>query len=204
MTLPKLLVPAAWSGKVYDSDWKTAGFGTETVREKATGAKLGEIGIAHPRRTCDCRGCGPRSPEGMGQTFRPATPTPSERQDRSGRRPEGRSKSGKPAAIVTASPGVVGGFGANHHLRQSLVFLNAATKPQPEAYLGGADKRKACQRRNNQFLANLHASFGGLGRQEYEGRVSKENRRCTTAGKRSNDDRYTDGSSSTVHLIAHF
>jgi len=41
---------------------------------------------------------------------------------------------------VSASPGAVGAFGANHHLRQSLVFLNVPAMPQPEAYIGGADK----------------------------------------------------------------
>ncbi len=58
-----------------------------------------------------------------------------------GSRPYGRSAwAGKPAAIVSASPGVMGGFGANHHLRQSLVFLDVPTMQQPEAYIGGADK----------------------------------------------------------------
>lgn len=47
---------------------------------------------------------------------------------------------GKPGAIVSASPGHIGGFGANHHLRQSLVFLNVPAMAQPEAYLGAADK----------------------------------------------------------------
>ncbi|WP_297451163.1 NAD(P)H-dependent oxidoreductase [Ferrovum sp.] len=58
-----------------------------------------------------------------------------------GSRPYGKSAwSGKPTAVVSASPGVIGGFGANHHLRQSLVFLNAPAMAQPEAYIGGADK----------------------------------------------------------------
>ena len=34
----------------------------------------------------------------------------------------------------------IGGFGANHHLRQSLVFLNVPALQQPEVYLSGADK----------------------------------------------------------------
>jgi chromate reductase len=34
----------------------------------------------------------------------------------------------------------MGGFGANHHLRQSLVFLNVPAMAQPEAYIGGVDK----------------------------------------------------------------
>ena len=42
----------------------------------------------------------------------------------------------KPAAIVTASPGSIGGFGANHQIRQSCVFLNMPVMQQPEAYLG--------------------------------------------------------------------
>lgn len=58
-----------------------------------------------------------------------------------GSRPYGKSAwSGKPGAVVTASPGGIGGFGANHHLRQSLVFLNVPAMAQPEAYIGGADK----------------------------------------------------------------
>jgi chromate reductase, NAD(P)H dehydrogenase (quinone) len=38
------------------------------------------------------------------------------------------------------SPGAIGGFGANQHLRQSLVFLNMPPLQMPEAYVGGADK----------------------------------------------------------------
>jgi chromate reductase, NAD(P)H dehydrogenase (quinone) len=58
-----------------------------------------------------------------------------------GSRPYGKNAwSGKPGAVVSASPGAIGGFGANHHLRQSLVFLDVPAMPQPEAYIGGADK----------------------------------------------------------------
>lgn len=58
-----------------------------------------------------------------------------------GSRPYGSSAwAGKPAAVLSVSPGAMGGFGANHHLRQSLVFLDMPTLQQPEAYLGGADK----------------------------------------------------------------
>lgn len=42
----------------------------------------------------------------------------------------------KPAAIVTASPGSIGGFGSNHQIRQTCVFLNMPVMQQPEAYLG--------------------------------------------------------------------
>ena len=59
-----------------------------------------------------------------------------------GSRPSGQSSwaGGKAAAIITVSPGALGGFGANHHLRQSLVFLNMHPLQMPEAYVGGADK----------------------------------------------------------------
>jgi chromate reductase len=56
-----------------------------------------------------------------------------------GSRPYGKSVwNGKPGAVISLSPGALGGFGANHHLRQSLVFLNVPTLQQPEAYIGGA------------------------------------------------------------------
>ena len=42
----------------------------------------------------------------------------------------------KPCAIVSVSGGALGAFGANHHLRQSLVFLNMPAMQQPEAYVG--------------------------------------------------------------------
>lgn len=54
-------------------------------------------------------------------------------------RPYGQSAwDGKPGAVLSLSPGAIGGFGANHHLRQSLVFLNVPVLQQPEAYVGGA------------------------------------------------------------------
>ena len=52
-------------------------------------------------------------------------------------RPYGQSAwQGKPGAVVSVSPGALGAFGANHHLRQSLVFLDVPVMQQPEAYLG--------------------------------------------------------------------
>lgn len=56
-----------------------------------------------------------------------------------GSRPYGSSAwSGKPAGIVSVSPGATGAFGANHHLRQTMVFLDMPLLQQPEAYIGGA------------------------------------------------------------------
>ncbi|WP_430612605.1 NADPH-dependent FMN reductase [Flavobacterium sp. JP2137] len=55
-----------------------------------------------------------------------------------GSRPYGKSVwSGKPGGVISASIGGISGFGANHHLRQSLVFVNVPTMAQPEAYIGG-------------------------------------------------------------------
>ena len=52
-------------------------------------------------------------------------------------RPYGESAwDGKPAGVVSVSPGALGGFGANHHLRQVLSFLNMPAMQQPEAYVG--------------------------------------------------------------------
>lgn len=52
-------------------------------------------------------------------------------------RPYGASAwNGKPGGVVSVSPGALGGFGANHHLRQVLTFLNVPTLQQPEAYVG--------------------------------------------------------------------
>lgn len=55
-----------------------------------------------------------------------------------GSRPYGQSVwNGKPGAVISLSPGAIGGFGANHHLRQSLVFLNVPLLSQ-EAYVSNA------------------------------------------------------------------
>jgi len=82
-----------------------------------------------------------------------------------GSRPYGASAwNGKPAAVISASPSAVGGFGANHHLRQSLVWLNVPAMPQPEAYVGGADKLfdqngKLNNEGTRNFLKNFIDSF---------------------------------------------
>jgi chromate reductase, NAD(P)H dehydrogenase (quinone) len=82
-----------------------------------------------------------------------------------GSRPYGQSVwDGKPGAVVSVSPGALGGFGANHHLRQSLVFLNIPAMQQPEAYIGGAGTLfdKSCHIANDStraFLATFMKAF---------------------------------------------
>lgn len=52
-------------------------------------------------------------------------------------RPYGKNRwTEKPGAVVSCSTGALAAFGANHHLRQTLTFVNVYTMQQPEAYLG--------------------------------------------------------------------
>lgn len=81
-----------------------------------------------------------------------------------GSRPYGQSVwNTKPGAVVSVSPGKVGGFGANHHLRQSLVFLNVPTMQQPEAYIAevdkGIDSKGNFDARTSTFLGNFMKEF---------------------------------------------
>jgi chromate reductase len=56
-----------------------------------------------------------------------------------GSRPPGNSVfNGKPGAVVSVTPYGLGAFGANHHLRQALVYVNVLTMAQPEAYVSQA------------------------------------------------------------------
>lgn len=82
-----------------------------------------------------------------------------------GSRPYGQSAwSGKPGAVISVSPGAIGGFGANHHLRQSLVFLNVPCMQQPEAYLGGAgsafDESGTLSEKTKPFLQAFIDAYG--------------------------------------------
>src|SRR5262245_40549448 len=59
-----------------------------------------------------------------------------------GSRPYGQSVwDRKPGAVISSSPGAIGGFGAQHHLRQSLVFVNVPCLQMPEAYIGEVHKK---------------------------------------------------------------
>ncbi len=84
-----------------------------------------------------------------------------------GSRPYGKSVwDGKPAAIVSCSIGATGGFGANHHLRQTLVFLNMPCLQQPEVYIGKAadlfdDHGKLKSESTIKFLKKFVDAFSG-------------------------------------------
>ncbi|PKQ44728.1 NADPH-dependent FMN reductase [Confluentibacter flavum] len=54
-------------------------------------------------------------------------------------RPYGKNSwAGKPGAVVSVSISALGAFGANHLLRQSMVFVDVPMMQQPEAYIGNA------------------------------------------------------------------
>ena len=70
---------------------------------------------------------------------------------------------GKPAAVISVSTGAIGGFGANHHLRQSLVFLNMPAL-QEEAYIGQAaglfdPQGKLAKPETREFVGKFLAAF---------------------------------------------
>ena len=53
-----------------------------------------------------------------------------------GSRPWGKSSwDGKPAGVISQSPGALGGMAAAHHLRQVMLAVNLAAMPHPEAYI---------------------------------------------------------------------
>jgi len=82
-----------------------------------------------------------------------------------GSRPAGRSVfESRPAAVVSVTPHKLGGFGANHALRQTFVFLNMLVMQQPEAYISGAGELFDAQGRlksdeTRAFLAKFMQAF---------------------------------------------
>lgn len=82
-----------------------------------------------------------------------------------GSRPYGQSVwNAKPGGVISVSPGNIGAFGANHHLRQSLVFLNVLTLQQPEVYLGNVaeildEKGNVTSEKTADFLKHYLAAF---------------------------------------------
>lgn len=78
-----------------------------------------------------------------------------------GSRPYGKSVfAGKPGGVISVSPGALGGFGANHHLRQSLVFLDVPVLQQPELYVNNVGKLFDGDTLTNQDTRTLFEKFG--------------------------------------------
>jgi len=78
-----------------------------------------------------------------------------------GSRPPGQSVwSGKPGGVVSVSSGRLSAFGANHILRQSMVFLDVPMMQQPEAYFGNAKNLFDETGNPDERTARLLKSFG--------------------------------------------
>jgi chromate reductase len=75
-----------------------------------------------------------------------------------GSRPWGDSAwAGKPAGVISMSPGALGAMASNHHLRQVLMAVNIAAMPYPEAYIPAAgalfdDSGRLTSAETRQFL----------------------------------------------------
>ena len=81
-----------------------------------------------------------------------------------GSRPYGKSVfAKKPAAVFSGSPGLTGGFGSNHAVRQSCVFLDVPVMQQPEAYWGTLSDAKlaADGTISDEMLGNFVTGFAG-------------------------------------------
>lgn len=80
-------------------------------------------------------------------------------------RPYGHNNwGGKPGAVISVSPGSMGGFGANHHLRQSVTFLDIYMMQQPEAYLSNvaasfSPAGELLEERTKRYLQNFADGF---------------------------------------------
>lgn len=82
-----------------------------------------------------------------------------------GSRPWGDSAwSGKPAGVISLSPGALGAMASNHHLRQVLMAVNLAAMPYPEAYIPAAarlfdESGKLTSAETRQFLQTFMEAF---------------------------------------------
>lgn len=79
-------------------------------------------------------------------------------------RPYGQNVwAGKKGAVISVSPGAIGGFGANHALRQPLVFLDITMLQQPEMYIGGVadslDENGNVDERTASYLGKFVTKF---------------------------------------------
>lgn len=82
-----------------------------------------------------------------------------------GSRPWGKAVwSEKPGLVISTSMGALGGFGANHHLRQALSFFNMPLLGQPEAYIGDTaslfdERGELANEATGEFLRGLAQAF---------------------------------------------
>lgn len=80
------------------------------------------------------------------------------------RPPKENSWKGKPGAVVTVSPGAVGGLGANLTIRNAALSLNIPMMHQPEAFIGQIKDRlmedgKTVNEKTEKFLKDFLEAF---------------------------------------------
>ena len=96
-----------------------------------------------------------------------------------GSRPWGRAVwTEKPALVVSTSAGALGGFGANHHLRQALSFFAMPILGQPEAYIGNSlslfdEAGELINETTAEFLRGLGQTFAAFVERQTHGAVKK-------------------------------
>lgn len=75
-------------------------------------------------------------------------------------RPWGKNVwTGKPGGIISQSTGNIGGFGANHHLRQVLSFVNVFAMDQPECYVSNSSESISENGEVNERLSGFLSSY---------------------------------------------
>lgn len=69
----------------------------------------------------------------------------------------------KPAGVMGASTGNIGTFGAQHHLRQILAYLNMSVMGQPEFYFNAKDafdnRGRLKSEKTREFVQNYWSAF---------------------------------------------
>ncbi len=93
--------------------------------------------------------------------------------------------------MISVSPGAIGAFGANHHLRQSFVFLDMPAMQQPEAYIGAPrklfdDSGALTSEPHAGIPRQVHAGIRGLGRAQHGGLSIAAARRAITSRRPHN------------------
>lgn len=84
--------------------------------------------------------------------------------DLGSRPPTNNLWSRKPAAVISQTPGNLGGFGAHHHLRQVLAGVNMRVLAHPEVYLSRVEDflnevGEITKEETAEFLQNFVKSF---------------------------------------------
>ena len=82
---------------------------------------------------------------------------------------------GKPIALISASPGILGGGRVQYDLRRCMIFLDALTMNRPEVFIGGAARKfdqKTGQLKDEQTVGFIKQQLAAFAKfiAEYGGR----------------------------------